>query len=66
MGAIVETGWIGYNRDMIEIVKKKLEQAKNEYEAQVKANGYVGDEMYLLGKYDGIFELWKELNGEDD
>lgn len=51
---------------MIEIVKKKLEQAKNEYEAQVKANGYVGDEMYLLGKYDGIFEVMEELSGTDN
>lgn len=52
---------------MKELIKTKLDEARSQYEKQVESNGYVGDELYLQGRYDAFFELWEAVaNDQDD
>jgi hypothetical protein len=45
-------------------IQDKLDEAKKAYEEQVERNGYVGDELYLQGRYDALFELLEEMTND--
>ena len=53
--------------DMMEqLIQDKLNEARKAYDEQVERNGYVGDELYLQGRYDVLFELAEEISNQQN
>jgi hypothetical protein len=49
---------------MKQLIQEKLDEARKAYDEQVERNGYVGDELYLQGRYDVLFELAEEISNQ--
>lgn len=51
---------------MKKLLEEKLDKARKEYNDYIESGNYVGDELYLQGRYDAFFELMEELNDQND
>jgi hypothetical protein len=51
---------------MKELIEKKLNEARKAYDTYMERGNYIGDELYLQGRYDALFELLEEVSIEQN